>query len=101
MAEAHEKGTPVMKPLFYDFPQDPAAWETEDVYLFGHDLLVAPVLTAGAREREVYLPAGAQWTEWETGTVYGGGQAIRVSAPVDRIPVFIRDGADVFEKAGE
>lgn len=96
MAEAHEKGTPVLKPLFYDFPQDAVAWEVEDAYLFGHSLLVAPVMTAGAREREVYLPAGAEWTEWETGAVYDGGRRIRVSAPVDRIPVFIRDGAKVF-----
>lgn len=101
MAEAHEKGTPVIKPLFYDFPQDAAAWDVEDAYLFGHDLLAAPILTAGARERELYLPAGAQWTEWETGTVYDGGQTVRVSAPVDRIPIFIRDGAEVFEQAGE
>ena len=96
MAEAHEKGTPVMKPLFYDFPQDAAAWDAEDVYLFGHDLLVAPVTAAGERSRRLYLPEGAEWTEWETGTVFAGGRFVQVDAPADRIPIFIRDGAKVF-----
>ena len=92
MAEAHEKGTPVLKPLFYDFPQDAAAWEVEDAYLFGHSLLVAPVMTAGAREREVYLPAGADWTNVHDGKTYEGGQTVTVSAPIEVIPVFLRDG---------
>lgn len=95
MAEAHEKGTPVIKPLFYDFPEDQAAWEAADVYLFGHDLLVAPVLEAGVRERKVYLPAGAVWTERETGAVYQGGQEVRVEAPVNRIPLFVKKGGSL------
>lgn len=99
MREAHEKGTPVMKTLFYDFPEDPAAWEAEDVYLFGHDLLVAPVMEAGARERSVYLPAGAEWVEWETKKRYAGGQEVRVEAPVCRIPLFLRNGEEVFKSA--
>lgn len=97
MREAHEKGTPVIKPLFYDFPEDKAAWETEDAYLFGHDLLVAPILYEGWRERDVYLPKGARWIEKETGIVHEGGQTIRTEAPLNRIPVFIREGKKVFE----
>ena len=50
MAAAHEKGTPVMRPLFYDFPGDSAAWACEDAYLFGPSLLVAPVMEAGQRQ---------------------------------------------------
>ena len=99
MREAHEKGTPVMKPLFYDFPQDPLAWEAEDVYLFGHDLLVAPVLDAGIRRREVYLPVGAQWTEMATGKIYSGGQRLEVSAPLEEIPLFLKNGAHVFSSS--
>lgn len=99
MAEAHEKGTPVMKPLFYDFPEDKAAWDAKDSYLFGHDLLVAPILDAGVRKRAVYLPAGASWTEWETKKVYEGGQEILVDAPVDCIPLFLKNGAQVFQNA--
>ena len=61
MKRAHEQGTPVMRPLLYDFPHDDRAWETEDAYLFGSDLLVAPVMEQGMRERSVYLPAGVRW----------------------------------------
>jgi alpha-D-xyloside xylohydrolase len=88
MAEAHEKGTPVIRPLFYDFPEDKTAWETEDEYMFGPDLLIAPVMYPGARERMVYLPAGASWRERETGTCHQGGLQIRTAAPLDCIPVF-------------
>lgn len=96
MLEAHEKGTPVMKPLFYDFPQDCAAWDVSDAYLFGHDLLVAPVMEAGARSRSVYLPAGTRWLEYETGNLLEGGQTVTVSAPLDQIPIFIKEGKNVF-----
>ena len=88
MREAHEKGTPVMRPLFYDFPEDPDAWETEDQYMFGPKLLVAPVLEAGARDREVYLPRGARWKCRETGEIFEGGRKFTAAAPLDVIPVF-------------
>ena len=88
-----------MKPLFYDFPQDAEAWDAEDVYLFGHDLLVAPVLDAGIRRRSVYLPSGAQWTEMATGKIYPGGQRVDVSAPLEEIPLFLKNGAQVFSSA--
>ena len=93
MKDAHEKGTPVMRPLFYDFPSDAAAWEQEEEYMFGPDLLVAPVMYLGVRRRRVYLPAGAQWTDAETGGSFAGGQTIDVEAPLDRIPLFLRNGA--------
>ena len=56
-----------MRPLFLDFPADPACWEVQDQFLFGDDILVAPVVTEGARERRVYLPAGAAWRDAWTG----------------------------------
>ncbi|MGO9309617.1 MAG: TIM-barrel domain-containing protein [Spirochaetia bacterium] len=95
MKDAHEKGTPVMRPLFYDFPSDAAAWEQGEEYLFGPDLLVAPVMYPGVRRRGVYLPAGAQWTDAETGGSFGGGQTIDVEAPLDQIPLFLRNGAQL------
>ena len=52
-----------MRPLFYDFPQDREAWNIEDEFMFGPDLLVAPVLYEGARARKVYLPNGSSWKE--------------------------------------
>lgn len=91
MRQAHENGAPVMRTLFYEFPHDAKAWEVEDVYMLGSDYLVAPVFEYGARVRRVYLPAGADWTEMETGKQYAGGREITVDAPLDVIPVFARD----------
>jgi alpha-D-xyloside xylohydrolase len=95
MREAHERGLPVMRPLFLEFPEDQAAWSVDDAYLFGRDVLVAPVLTAGATTRTTYLPAGAAWTDAWTGQTYEGGAAVTVDAPLDRIPLFLRDGASL------
>ncbi|MDR1419075.1 MAG: glycoside hydrolase family 31 protein [Treponema sp.] len=93
MKAAHEKGTPVMRPLFYDFPQDKKSWETEDEFMFGPSYLVAPILYEGERERKVYLPAGQRWTDAWTGESHDGGGIITAAAPLDRIPVFSRDGS--------
>ncbi|WP_040950099.1 TIM-barrel domain-containing protein [Gorillibacterium massiliense] len=93
MQQAHEKGTPPMRPLLYDFPQDERAWDVADQYMFGPDLLVAPVLHEGARSRAVYLPAGSVWADAYTGVSYQGGISITIDAPLERIPLFLRDGA--------
>lgn len=92
MEEAHKKGTPVMRTLFYTYPEDTACWEVEDEYLYGPDLLVAPVFQAGQRERQVYLPRGETWTELTTGKVCSGGRTVTAEAPLDTIPVFSRRG---------
>lgn len=92
MREAHESGQPVMRGVFHGFPDDPVAWTLADQYLFGPDLLVAPVTQAGARSREVYLPAGARWTELSTGAEHDGGRWITAAAPLPVVPVFARDG---------
>lgn len=94
MKQASETGAPVMRPLFFDFPQDQEAWNIEDAYMFGPDLLVAPVMEEGQRERNVYLPAGCKWTDANTKAVYEGGQRVTVPAPLEIIPVFIREGKD-------
>ena len=90
MEEAHRKGTPVMRPLFYMYPKDPDAWEVEDSYLFGPDILVAPVTQKGQTEKDVYLPAGAVWTDAWTGKAYQGGQTVSVKTPLEQIPLFTR-----------
>ena len=89
MREAHEKGTPVMRPLFYDFPKDKKAWEIDDEYMFGPVFLVAPILYEGVTERQVYLPDG-KWMNMADGTEYQGGQTVTAPAPLDVIPVFVR-----------
>lgn len=95
MQDAHETGAPVMRPLYYDFPADPQAAETEDCYMFGPKLLVAPVMEAGAKEKTIYLPKGARWKDAYTGREYEGGQTVTVPAPLEIIPVMIRDGAEI------
>lgn len=95
MDECSRSGLPVMRPLFFDFSGDRAAWDIEDEYMFGGDILVAPVMEEGICERDVYLPAGCDWTESATGKVYPGGSHITAHAPIDIIPIFIRKGSDV------
>lgn len=99
MKAASESGAPVMRPLFYDFPEDKDSWEIEDAYMFGPDLLVAPVMDEGVTERSVYLPKGAAWKDAYTKKTYEGGQRVTVPAPIDIIPVFMRDGKeyDIYE----
>jgi alpha-D-xyloside xylohydrolase len=101
MQSAHETGLPVMRPLFLGFPADQASWEVDDQYLFGEDILVAPVITEGARERQVYLPAGAGWQDAWTGTRHDGGARITAAAPLDTIPVYLREGGQVRPFGGE
>ena len=92
MAEAHEKGTPVMRTMFYEFPEDAACWDISDAYMFGSDILVAPIVRAKATSRTVYLPAGASWTLANTGDVYEGGKAYEIEAPIETLPIFLRNG---------
>ena len=90
MQVASEKGLPPMRPMFVDYPSDPACWEVEDQFLFGSDFLVAPVLYEGHRTRKLYLPQGAGWMDAWDGKEYTGGQWIEIPAPLERIPVFWR-----------
>ena len=92
MEAAHEKGTPVMRPLFYDFPEDPVCWDNESEYMFGPDILVAPVMEKGQQTKEVYLPSGVKWTNVWTKETVEGGQTVVVETPIDQIPLFTRNG---------
>lgn len=86
MRQFHERGTPIMRPLFYHYPEDAEAWNIADGYLFGQDVLVAPILEAGAVRRRVYLPRGSRWLECATGLWHEGGQWVESPAPLDTIP---------------
>ena len=92
MEEAHTKGTPVMRALFYEFPQDILCWDIMDEYMYGPDILVAPICHEKANSRKVYLPAGAKWTHASTGEIYEGGNTYEISASIDTLPVFLREG---------
>ena len=95
MKAAHEKGTPPMRPLFYDFPQDSNAWDVDDQYMFGPDIMVAPIIYEGMHSRKVWLPEGASWKNTIDGRQFDGGQWIECDAPIEAIPVFLRDDADL------
>ncbi|MEU1101709.1 glycoside hydrolase family 31 protein [Streptomyces tibetensis] len=91
--DAHRTGAPPMRPLFFDFPEDPGAWDVDDQFLLGPDVLVAPVYEAGARARRVYLPSGTGWLDPATKAVLKGGTTLDAEAPLERIPVFVREGS--------
>ena len=95
-ASAHDEGQPLVRALFYEFPDDPAVADVADEYMFGPDLLVAPVVELGARSRAVMLPGdkSVQWTDLRDGNVYTGGQTVTVEAELDTVPVFARNGKD-------
>jgi len=92
MKLASARGTPPMRPLFFDFPADDVGAAVDDQFLFGPDLLVAPVLQAGATTRKVYLPAGATWTDAWTGKKFEGGQTVIAAAPLETIPLYLKNG---------
>ena len=87
--EASENGSPLIRTMFYEFPEDRKCWELQDQYMFGDRYLVAPILRLNQFERDVYLPAGT-WRDTRDGKEYQGGQVIRAMAPIDSIPVFER-----------
>jgi len=95
MHESSESGLPAMRPLMLDYPNDGNTYGMDDEFLFGSDLLVAPVLEEGARSRGVYLPAG-DWYDFATGERYAGGRGIDVPVTLASIPLFVRGGAFVF-----
>ena len=87
--EASENGSPLIRTMFYEFPDDKKCWELQDQYMFGSDYLVAPIFHLNQFEREVYLPAG-KWEDTRDHKVYNGGQTITADAPLDSMPVFKR-----------
>lgn len=87
--EAHTNGSPLIRTMFYEFPEDEKCWELDDQYMFGDKYLVAPILRLNQFEREVYLPAG-DWKLTSTGETYAGGQTVKVAAPIEYMPVFER-----------
>ncbi|MCH3971635.1 MAG: family 31 glucosidase [Oscillospiraceae bacterium] len=89
MQQAHETGAPLMRTMFFEFPQDAACWNLDDQYMFGSRYLVAPILTPKTFERKVYLPAG-NWQEIHSGEQFAGGESVTVKAPLEYIPVFER-----------
>ncbi len=98
-AEASARGLPVQRPLFLHFEDDPRTYAIQDAYLYGPDLLVAPVWQAGKTEWTTYLPDGADWVHVWSGRAFAGGRDATVAAPFGEPPAFFRAGsafADLF-----
>jgi alpha-glucosidase len=106
--EASRTGAPVMRPLVWEFPDDPRVVRRSDSYMVGSALLVAPIAQEGVQERSVYVPAGIWYDLWsgeryeirsgaarDGGTAPGGGRVVAVDTPLDRLPIFVRGGSIV------
>jgi len=94
MEDAVISGLPPMRPLFLHYPDDPETYHLSDQFLWGADLLVAPVVRPGADSRAVYFPEG-RWVEWWTGAITEGPGWEVVEAPLSKIPLFLRAGAAI------
>ncbi len=86
--EASINGSPLIRTMFYEFPEDANCWELQDQYMFGSEYLCAPIFKLHQFEREVYLPLGAKWQLTSTGEIFEGGKRVLVKAPIDYMPVF-------------
>ena len=89
-AEYHMTGKPPFRALVMDYPTDAKTFNIDNQFMCGDDLLVAPMF-ADEPEREVYLPAG-KWHDFYSGKVYEGEQTHTVTAPLDQIPIFVKEG---------
>ncbi len=87
--EAHKNGSPLIRAMFYEFPDDAKCWELDDQYMFGEKYLVAPIFELNKFERDVYLPEGS-WKLTSTGEIFEGQKTVSVKAPIEYSPVFER-----------
>jgi alpha-glucosidase len=90
--EAALTGAPILRPLVWHYPTDPATFNLNDQFLLGRDVLVAPVVNPGLTARAVYLPKD-RWHDWHTGAAYDGPTHILAHAPLDTVPLYVRAGA--------
>lgn len=97
MHQAHLTGEPLMRPMFYHYSAQPQSRELDDQYLFGADILVAPVMSAKQQHRRVWLPEGETWVDMNTKEVVAGGRFVSVPTPLNSIPVFIKMNSPVQE----
>ena len=88
--DCSERGLPMVRALLVEFPHDTGAWLVEDEYMFGSQMLVAPLMESG-HEREVYLPKG-KWIDYQTGKVYEGGYQTIEAGKIPAI-ILVRDGS--------
>jgi alpha-glucosidase (family GH31 glycosyl hydrolase) len=93
MFENHKYGRPLMRPLFFEEQDNPELFNYSETYLWGNDVLVAPVLEAGKKEQNVYFPKTANWFNIETDEIIKGGQTKAIQTHPAYIPTYVRAGA--------
>lgn len=96
MEEAKDNGSPIMRPMFYDYSDDEKCYKLDDQYMFGRDILFAPIVEEGCEEREVYLPED-KWVCTTNGQTYAGGQTVSIHAKIDEFIAFVKEGSRVLE----
>ena len=92
--EAADKGYPMMRPMFFEYPDDKKCYELWDQYMFGGDILFAPIYNEGQTDREVYLPEG-EWISVLDKKEYAGGQTLSMHAEVSEYIAFVKKGSEV------
>ncbi len=93
---ASAEGVPVMRPMFFDYPDDEACYSLDEQYMFGDDIIFAPITKQGATQKEVYLPQG-EWVLTKDKKVYQGGKNYIIDAQINEFVAFVKKGADVIE----
>lgn len=90
MLETSINGAPLMRPMFYEFENDLECYEVENQYMFGKDILVAPILEYKSRSRKLYLPKNETFIHAFSGKEYVGGKYYEIETPIEEIPIFYR-----------
>ena len=93
MQIASEKGYPIMRAMFFDYPDDEICYTLGEQYMFGEDILFAPIVNKGQTEKRVYLPKG-EWVNTNTKEIFNAGWHT-VTAEINEFVAFVRKGADV------
>ncbi|MBC8319979.1 MAG: glycoside hydrolase family 31 protein [Bacteroidetes bacterium] len=91
--EANQFGYPIVRPLFYEFPSDTTCYNIENEYMFGGEILVAPVIENQQKTMQIYLPSGTYWYDFWNNGPYDGGEWISVDVNLETIPIFIKAGS--------
>jgi alpha-glucosidase (family GH31 glycosyl hydrolase) len=96
LVEAQSEGIPLVRAMFLENPEDKKSWTIDDQFLFGSDIIVAPIITDKSSKRNVYLPKG-EWIDLFTGKEYKGEQSrtVAVEVPLETLPVFVRKASSV------
>lgn len=94
--EANVTGMPIVRPLFLECPNEKDAWNDWQTFLYGPDILVSAIWKKGTTKQRCYLPSGDNWINaWNPSEVYSGGDFVEIETPLERIPIFIREGSSI------